>query len=158
MSNGESHVSPAREAGRHVRAGRRRHCCITFCRLEQRAASVPLAVMLPSTPDDVAAVLAICAQSGQPVSIRGGLTDLAGGANPLPGEIVLSLAKLNAIEEVDAIGGTVVVQAGVTLEQLQLHVECLGWFFRSTWARAAAVSWAATLPPTLAAIAFYASE
>ncbi len=77
----------------------------------------------------MAEALAICTRFGQPVAVQGGLTGLAGGANPHPGEIVLSLARLNAIEDFDAVGGTVVVQAGVTLEQLQLAAREQGWFF-----------------------------
>lgn len=90
---------------------------------------VPSIVLLPRTPQNVAAALRICNEAGQPVCVQGGLTGLAGGANPLDGEVVLSLARLSAIEDFDKEGGTVVVQAGVTLEALQNEVEDHGWFF-----------------------------
>src|SRR5690606_31565262 len=61
--------------------------------------------------------------------VQGGLTGLAGGATPRRGEVALSLAKLNRIEEFDRTAGTVTVQAGVTLEELQAHVEAEGWLF-----------------------------
>jgi FAD/FMN-containing dehydrogenase len=57
------------------------------------------------------------------------LSGLAGGANPHAGEWVLSLEKLNAIESIDEVGGTAIVQAGVTLQTLQERVAELGWFF-----------------------------
>lgn len=84
---------------------------------------------------------------------RAASTGLAGGANPLAGEWVLSLEKLNAIEEIDAVGGTAIVQAGVPLQVLQEQVAGHGWFFRWIWAPAAVVRWAAMPPPTPAASA-----
>jgi FAD/FMN-containing dehydrogenase len=92
-------------------------------------AASPRALLLPRTPSQVAAALQICHRDGQPVTVQGGLTGLAGGANPQPGEIALSLARLDAIEDVDPVGGTIVVQAGVTLERLQTVVAESGWMF-----------------------------
>jgi FAD/FMN-containing dehydrogenase len=89
--------------------------------------ATPEAVLLPRTPPDVAAALAICAREGQPLAIQGGLTGLAGGANPQPGEFVLSLAKLNNIETLDEMGGTVIGQAGVNLGTLQDYLGARGW-------------------------------
>ncbi|MFO1402056.1 MAG: FAD-binding oxidoreductase [Steroidobacteraceae bacterium] len=89
----------------------------------------PAVVLLPRDPAGVAAALRICHAAGQPLCVQGGLTGLAGGANPLAGEWVLSLEKLNAIEEIDEIGGTAIVQAGVPLQVLQEKVAERGWFF-----------------------------
>lgn len=89
----------------------------------------PLALLLPRSPQEVAAALRLCHAHRAPVVVQGGLTGLAGGANPAPGEIALSLARLNAIENFDAVGGTVIAQAGVTLQQLQEHVGTEGWSF-----------------------------
>lgn len=89
----------------------------------------PQALLLPRTPAEVATVLRECHLHHWPVAIQGGLTGLAGGANPKPGEIALSLSRLAAIEDFDEEGGTVVVQAGVTLEQLQAAVQQRGWTF-----------------------------
>ena len=90
---------------------------------------VPPLVILPRTPEEVARAFAVLAQHRQPVVVQGGLTGLAGAATPQAGEVVLSLARLNAIEAFDTTGGTITVQAGVVLEQLQSHVEEAGWFF-----------------------------
>lgn len=95
---------------------------------EARKERPPL-VVFPKTPPQVASALAILGRFGQKVVIQGGLTGLAGGATPQKGEVALSLSRLNAIEDFDRIGGTVTVQAGITLEQLQNHVENEGWFF-----------------------------
>ncbi len=89
----------------------------------------PPLVLLPRTPEEVARALAVLSQYRQPVVVQGGLTGLAGAATPQAGEVALSLARLNAVETFDTIGGTVTVQAGVLLEQLQTHVEAEGWFF-----------------------------
>lgn len=93
------------------------------------AAYAPAALVLPRAPAQVAQAVRICMRFGQPLCVQGGLTGLAGGANPQNGEIILSLQRLNAIEDFDSIGGTVVVQAGVTLEQLQTAAVQQGWFF-----------------------------
>ena len=89
----------------------------------------PPMVVFPRTPAQVAATLIVLGRFGQKAVIQGGLTGLAGAATPQCGEISISLSRMNRIEEFDRIGGTVTVQAGVTLEQVQTHVEAEGWFF-----------------------------
>lgn len=91
--------------------------------------TVPPLVIYPRTPQQVARALQACTRHGQPVVVQGGLTGLAGGATPAGGEVALSLAKMNAIEDIDPVGGTALVQAGVILEDLQRQVEALGWSF-----------------------------
>jgi len=89
----------------------------------------PAWVLFPRTPQQVADVLALCSHHHQKIVIQGGLTGLAGGATPTHGEVALSLAKLNQIEEIDTVGGTATVQAGVILEELQTRVEAQDWYF-----------------------------
>ena len=89
----------------------------------------PSIVLVPRTPAQVAQTLSVLSQWRQRVVVQGGLTGLAGGATPRQGEVALSLAKLNRIEDFDRTAGTVTTQAGVTLEHLQSHVEAEGWFF-----------------------------
>ncbi|WP_433695480.1 FAD-binding oxidoreductase [Paraburkholderia phenoliruptrix] len=89
----------------------------------------PRMTLLPRTPEDVARALRVLANHRQAVVVQGGLTGLAGGATPQAGEVALSLARVNAIGSFDRIGGTLTVQAGVPLEQLQTFVEAEGWFF-----------------------------
>ncbi len=89
----------------------------------------PAIVIKPRTPAQVAQALRCCAEHDQTVAVQGGLTGLTGGATPQAGEVVLSLARLDAIETIDTVGGTAVVQAGVVLEALQQQVEAHDWSF-----------------------------
>ncbi|MFM2060148.1 MAG: hypothetical protein RLY71_4533 [Pseudomonadota bacterium] len=73
----------------------------------------PLAVALPETDAQVAAVLRACHQLGAPVVARGAGTGLSGGAMPHPLGVTLSLAKFNKILRLDAAAGLAVVQCGV---------------------------------------------
>ena len=73
----------------------------------------PLAVALPDTEDQVAAVLRACHALGVPVVARGAGTGLSGGAMPHPMGVTLSLAKFNRILAIDPLAQTAVVQAGV---------------------------------------------
>ncbi|MBP6898754.1 MAG: FAD-binding protein [Burkholderiaceae bacterium] len=73
----------------------------------------PLAVALPETEDQVAAVLKACHGLGVPVVARGAGTGLSGGAMPDALGVTLALAKFNRILKVDAFSRTAVVQCGV---------------------------------------------
>src|SRR3954471_10628159 len=61
------------------------------------------AVVRPASTEEVAAVVRICAQAGTPIVPQGGNTGMAGGATPSPAgdQIVLSLARMNRILELD---------------------------------------------------------
>lgn len=76
-------------------------------------------VARPGTVDEVAAVLRLCSERGQPVVTQGGMTGLVSGGVPGPGELVLSLERLDSIEELDPATRTMTVQAGVTLARVQ---------------------------------------
>ena len=58
-------------------------------------------------------VLKACFEAGQSVIPQGGLTGLVHGADTGPKDLILSLERMNAIEEIDQAGRTVRVQAGV---------------------------------------------
>lgn len=73
----------------------------------------PLAVVLPQTEEQVAAVLRICHRLGVPVVARGAGTGLSGGAMPHREGVVLSLARFNRIVRIDPVASTAVVQSGV---------------------------------------------
>lgn len=74
---------------------------------------LPLAVVLPRTEREVAEVLATCHRLGVPIVPRGAGTGLSGGALPSAKGVLLSLARLNRIIEIDAQSGTARVQPGV---------------------------------------------
>jgi glycolate oxidase len=73
----------------------------------------PLAVALPETEAQVAAVLRACHGLRVPVVARGAGTGLSGGALPLTEGVTLSLAKFNRIVAIDPEACTAVVQCGV---------------------------------------------
>ena len=74
----------------------------------------PLAVVLPASTEEVAAVLRICHEEGVPVVPRGAGTSLAGGAMPTADAVVLGVARMNAVLETDYDNRIIRVQAGRT--------------------------------------------
>jgi FAD/FMN-containing dehydrogenases len=74
---------------------------------------MPLAVVLPRDAEQVRAVLQICHRRGVPVIARGSGTGLSGGALPLRSAVLLSLARLNAILDLDPVNRRARVQPGV---------------------------------------------
>lgn len=77
------------------------------------------AIIYPSTTEEVAEVLRACNELRQTVVPFGGTTNLVQGCATAPGDIVLSLEKMNSIEEIDATSRTMTAQAGVTLQEAQ---------------------------------------
>jgi glycolate oxidase subunit GlcD len=71
------------------------------------------AVVVPGSPEEVAAVLAWCYAHDVPVVARGGGTGYAGGAVP-DGGVVLALERLNRVRAFDPLLWRMHVEAGVT--------------------------------------------
>jgi FAD/FMN-containing dehydrogenase len=84
------------------------------------------ALVRPRSTEEVARALRLCHQARQPVVTHGGLTGLVGGAVAGPAELVLSLERMNRIEEVDRAGRTMTAQAGVTLQAAQERADAEG--------------------------------
>jgi glycolate oxidase len=78
----------------------------------------PAAVALPTTTEQVAAVVAVATDLGVPVTARGSATGLSGACIPRPGGIVVSFERMAAIIEIDEANQVAVVQPGVTLAEL----------------------------------------
>ncbi|MDV7144193.1 FAD-linked oxidase C-terminal domain-containing protein [Tropicimonas sp. TH_r6] len=74
----------------------------------------PLAVVLPETTEQVAAVLRICHEENVPVVPRGAGTSLAGGALPTEDCVILGVARMTDVLETDYANRTIRVQAGRT--------------------------------------------
>jgi FAD/FMN-containing dehydrogenase len=89
----------------------------------------PLAVMRPRSTEEVSQFLKICHAARVPVTTQGGMTGLVRATMPMPGEIVLSMERMTAIEEVDTGGGVVITQTGVPLQRLQERVGLDGFMF-----------------------------
>ena len=74
---------------------------------------LPLLVVIPDTVDQVQAFMKICHQRKVPVVARGAGTGLSGGALPLEGGVLLVLARLKTILEINPEGRYARVQPGV---------------------------------------------
>ena len=92
-----------------------------------------LAVVRPRDTAEVAFVVRTCAAAGVPIVPHGGNTGLVGGGVPYGG-IVLSLARLDAIREVDAANATMTVEAGCILKSVQDAAEAHDLLFPLTLA------------------------
>jgi glycolate oxidase len=75
--------------------------------------ATPSLVVLPEDTAQVQATLRACREFGAPVVARGSGTGLSGGATPLAGAVVLGLARLDRILDVDLDNCTATVQPGV---------------------------------------------
>lgn len=81
-----------------------------------------LCVVLPGTPEQVAAVVGLCAATGTPVLPQGGNTSLCGGSVPPGGAVrpvIVGLQRLRRIRAVDPVNDTITVDAGCVLAAVQ---------------------------------------
>lgn len=90
-----------------------------------------LAVVRPGSTAEVAAVVRACAESRTPVVPQGGNTGLVGGGVPDASgtAVVLSLGRMRSVREVDPVAGTITVDAGVVLADVQAAAERAGRLF-----------------------------
>ena len=89
----------------------------------------PLAVVLPSTTEEVAAALKVCHTEGVPVVPRGSGTSLAGGALPTEDSVILGVARMAEVLETDYANRFVKVQTGRTNLSVTGAVEQDGFFY-----------------------------
>mgnify|MGYP000352456677 FL=1 len=89
----------------------------------------PLVVILPRTTDEVSAALKLCHQMNVPVVPRGSGTSLAGGALPTADCVVLGVARMNRVLEVDYENRFIRVEAGRTNLAVTAAVENDGFFY-----------------------------
>ena len=90
---------------------------------------VPLAVVLPETTEQVAAVMRFCHASGVRVVPRGAGTSLSGGALPLADAVVVGLMRMNRIVDINYADRCATVQAGVTNIGITNAVAADGFFY-----------------------------
>ena len=90
---------------------------------------MPGAVVLPRTTEEVQAVVRVCARYKIPFVSRGAGTGLSGGALPAEGCVVISLARLDRILEVDFANRLVVVEPGVINAHVTQRVTPRGYFY-----------------------------
>src|SRR6201989_2906917 len=72
------------------------------------------AVVLPSSAEEVAAVMRWCYEHEVPLTARGGGTGLAGGAIPVGGGVVVGFERMNRVRQFDPLLWRMHVEAGVT--------------------------------------------
>src|SRR5262250_1502341 len=90
---------------------------------------MPRAVLLPSSTEQVQAIVRVCHREKIPFVARGSGTGLSGGALPVENGIVLSLARMNRILEVDLLNARVVVEPGVINLDVTGRVQPHGYFY-----------------------------
>ena len=91
--------------------------------------AMPAVVVLPASTEEVQAVVRICAREGLPFVARGAGTGLSGGALPVADGVVISLARMHSILEVDLASQRVVVQPGVANLDVTRAVAADGFFY-----------------------------
>jgi glycolate oxidase len=89
----------------------------------------PAAVLLPGTAAEVQAIVRACAAAGVPFVARGHGTGLSGGATPVEGGVVISLARLTRILDVDLANRLVTVEPGVTNLDITRRVAPHGYYY-----------------------------
>ena len=86
-------------------------------------------IVRPQTTEEVSKILTICNKLEQPIVVHGGVTGLVYGTRTSSNHIILSLERMNTIEEVDSIGRTMTCQSGVTLQDIQEKAEEMDMIF-----------------------------
>ncbi len=97
----------------------------------RRARGKALAVVRPGSTQEVAAVVRACAAAGTAIVPQGGNTGLSVGSIPDASgtQVLLSLARMNAVRAVDADNLTLTVEAGAILQNVQGAAEQAGLLF-----------------------------
>jgi len=89
----------------------------------------PMIVALPRTEEEARQVLVICRRLEVPVVARGAGTGLSGGATPHESGVLLSLARLNRILEIDPVARVARLQPGVRNLQVSEAAAAHGLYY-----------------------------
>lgn len=89
----------------------------------------PQAVVLPSSTEQVAGVVKLCNRLDVPFVARGAGTNLSGGSLPVKGGVVIGLARMNKILEIDIPNQRAVVEPGVVNLDISAALIPLGHYF-----------------------------
>jgi len=90
---------------------------------------LPQAVLLPASTEEVQAIVRLCHRERIAFVARGAGTGLSGGALPVAGGIVISLARMTRILEVDIANARVVVEPGVVNSDVTTRVSPANYFY-----------------------------
>lgn len=87
------------------------------------------AVVTPGSVAEIAAIARLCHDTRTPLVVRGAGTGYTGGAVPIRGGVVLSMARFDRILDIDADNLLAVVQPNVVTGDLHRAVEARGLFY-----------------------------
>ncbi|GLK76731.1 FAD-binding protein [Methylopila jiangsuensis] len=90
---------------------------------------LPLAVVLPATTEETAAVMRYLYAQGVPMVPRGAGTSLAGGALPQEDAVVIGVSRMSKVLDVDLANRTARVQTGVTNLGVSAAIAHEGFFY-----------------------------
>src|SRR6476661_8134430 len=89
----------------------------------------PDVVVFPTSTEQVVGIVALCNELNVPFLPRGAGTSLAGGCLPVGGGVLISLARMKRILEVDYRNRFAVVEPGVINLWLTNHLKPRGYHF-----------------------------
>src|SRR3954449_11698882 len=92
-------------------------------------AGLPLAVALPETTADVAALVRLAAEQRIPIVPRGAGSGLSGGAAGIEGGLTIAMTRMNRVLEIDRANLVVVTQPGILNAELKKEVAAAGLFY-----------------------------
>lgn len=91
--------------------------------------AMPDVVVLPTSTEQVAAVVRLANREGLPFVPRGAGTNLSGGSVPIKGGIVIALSRMNRILEIDIPNERAVVEPGVVNLDLSMALAPHGYYY-----------------------------
>ncbi len=88
-------------------------------------------VLCPKATEELTSIVSYCDENALSMQIQGGNTGLVGGSipNESPGNILISLTKMNKVRSINPHDFTVTVEAGMTLFEVQMLAEKYGLYF-----------------------------
>lgn len=103
--------------------------CLAYGYDNSRQHSMPQAVVLPTTKEQVLGLVKLCREYKTPIVARGRGTNTTGASVPIAGGIVVSFERMNRILDIRAGDRVAIVEPGVLNGDLQAVLKPLGLFW-----------------------------